>query len=128
MLEYISEIKRQLISRFGLKEDPDRPGLLLDVPDGQYPMDINGKLDFVRVKDGKISCCNFAVSVGKLRQQTALQDANTPVVIVVKDEVLKKLLGNHRLVTVSAYPDTTDASGNWNSSFKIEIELAAHDK
>ncbi len=59
MLDYIDEIQRQLIETYGFSENPDKPGLPLDVPDGYYPMIINRKLDHVRVVDGEISCCNF---------------------------------------------------------------------
>ncbi len=59
MTSYIAEIQRQMISKYGFKEDPTRPGVPMDVPDGEYPMEIEGKLDKVRITDGKISCCNF---------------------------------------------------------------------
>ncbi len=59
MLEYINEIQRQFITTYGFAENPDKPGLPLDVPDGYYPMIINRKLDHVRVANGNISCCNF---------------------------------------------------------------------
>jgi len=59
MTGYIQEIQRQLIEQYGIREDPVRPGVPLDVPDGEYPMTIEGKLDHVRINNGKISCCNF---------------------------------------------------------------------
>ncbi len=59
MTDYIREIQRQFITVYGYAENPDKPGLPLDVPDGEYPMTIEGKLDKVRIEDGKISCCNF---------------------------------------------------------------------
>lgn len=59
MTGYIQEIQRQLIKRYGFREDPKRPGVPLDVTDGDYPMTIEGKLDRVRVEGGKINCCNF---------------------------------------------------------------------
>jgi hypothetical protein len=60
MTSYIDAIKRQLIDQYGFPENPDQPGCVLgDVPDGEYPMTINDKLDNVRIKGGKISCCNF---------------------------------------------------------------------
>lgn len=58
-LSYIDEIQRQLIETYGLTENPDKPGVPLDVPDGYYPMIIERKLDHVRIVDGKINCCNF---------------------------------------------------------------------
>ena len=59
MTSYITEIQKQLIEKYGFKEHPKQPGIPLDVPDGDYPMTIDGKLDKVRVVDGKIWCCNF---------------------------------------------------------------------
>lgn len=59
MLEYINEIQRQLIETYGFAENPQKPGLPLDVPDGYYPMIINRRLDHVRIVDGTFSCCNF---------------------------------------------------------------------
>jgi hypothetical protein len=59
MLEYISAIQRKLVSQYGFKERADAPGIPAQVPDGKYPMEIDGKLDRVVVKNGKIHCCNF---------------------------------------------------------------------
>lgn len=59
MSDYIQEIQRQLISEYGFAENPDKPGVPLDVPDGEYPMTIEGKLDRVRIVNGFINCCNF---------------------------------------------------------------------
>lgn len=33
---------------------------LAAVPDGEYPMVIDGKRDNVRIEGGKIHCCNYA--------------------------------------------------------------------
>jgi hypothetical protein len=59
MTTYITEIQRQFITKYGFDEDPKKPGIPLNVPDGEYPMEIEGKVDNVRIKDGTISCCNF---------------------------------------------------------------------
>ena len=59
MTDYIREIQRQLITQYGFTERADAPGVPVRVPDGAYPMTIDGKLDYVRVESGKISCCNF---------------------------------------------------------------------
>lgn len=56
---YIQEIQKRFITDFGFKENPEKPGLPMDVPDGEYPMRVNGKLDRVEVINGKIRCCNF---------------------------------------------------------------------
>jgi hypothetical protein len=58
-------------------------------------------------------------TVGKLRQQTALCDADRRVVLVTKDAELAKLLT--RVSVVGCYPDTTDEHGNWTGTFKIEV-------
>jgi hypothetical protein len=60
MTDYIREIQRQFITVYQFQENPEKPGLPLDVPDGEYPMTIAGKIDHVRITDGNISCCNFA--------------------------------------------------------------------
>ena len=59
MTSYISEIQRQFISVYGFKENPEKAGVPVDVPDGEYPMTIDGKRDKVRISQGKIHCCNF---------------------------------------------------------------------
>ena len=56
MQEYINEIKRLMISQYGFKENQ---GVPMNVPDGRYPMEIEGKTDYVLIKDSKIHCCNF---------------------------------------------------------------------
>lgn len=60
MLSYIAAIQKQLIAQHGFKENPAKPGVPLGpVPDGEYPMTIEGKLDNVRIKNNKINCCNW---------------------------------------------------------------------
>lgn len=59
-------------------------------------------------------------TVGKLRQQTALSEADRRVVLVTKNEKLLPLVKQARVVR--CYPDTTDENGNWNGTFKIEVE------
>jgi len=56
------------------------------------------------------------LTVGKLREQTALCGSDTKVIILVNGKP------STSLVLRSAYPDTTDAKGKWNSTFKIEAE------
>jgi len=62
MMEYILEVKRILRDEYGFVPLPGstKAEPLLDVPDGVYPMRIEGKLDNVRITKGKIYCCNFA--------------------------------------------------------------------
>jgi hypothetical protein len=123
MLGYIEKIHQLFITQYRFPENPSKPGLPVGVPDGQYPMVIDGKLDFVRVIMGKISCCNFEASVGELRQQSAFQDSQTPVVILSKNEELNDFLKGRRIVAVMCYPDSTDSHGYFHRSFKIEVEL-----
>jgi len=59
MTNYIQEIQKQLIERYNFKEDPLCPGVPMDVVDGDYPMVIDGKMDYVHVVDNRIQCCNF---------------------------------------------------------------------
>ena len=56
MIEYIAEIQRQFIDVYGF---PSKDGLPQGVPDGVYPMTINGRLDRVRIENDRIFCCNF---------------------------------------------------------------------
>ena len=58
-IDYIDEIKRQFITKYGFKENPEIPGIPMNVPDGEYPMEIDGKTDNVKIVDGKIRCRNF---------------------------------------------------------------------
>jgi hypothetical protein len=64
MTAYISAVKRGLRDRYGFtpdagssEDDPTFNGN--PVPDGVYPMVIDGKLDRVRISGDRISCCNF---------------------------------------------------------------------
>lgn len=71
------------------------------------------------MRTGELRVCN----VGELRQQSALCDATTPVVLVVEgDPVLAEALCKMRVVR--CYPDTTDGAGNFGSTFKIVVELS----
>lgn len=63
MTSYINEIKRQFRDTYkfvptgGTSNEP----LFADgqIPDGEYPMTIENKVDKVRIVNGTISCCNF---------------------------------------------------------------------
>ena len=61
MTDYIRAVKRGLRDQHGFrpKEGSTDSEPILDVPDGEYPMTIDGKVDKVRITDGKINCCNF---------------------------------------------------------------------
>lgn len=58
MTQYIQEIQRQLVAVYEFPANP-KNGLPMGVPDGEYPMRIQGKTDNVRILNGKIECCNF---------------------------------------------------------------------
>lgn len=61
MTAYISEIKRQFRDKYkftpigGTVQEP----LFDSIPDGVYVMEIEGKIDYVEIKDGGIKCCNY---------------------------------------------------------------------
>jgi hypothetical protein len=59
MTEYIQAIQRYFITELHFPENPAAPGCPLGVPDGEYPMMIDGKLDHVRIENDRIFCCNF---------------------------------------------------------------------
>ena len=66
---YISEIQRQFVEVYGFPRRAPMSGYpetkrevvpkLGSVPDGTYPMTIEGKVDKVRVVDGTIHCLNI---------------------------------------------------------------------
>lgn len=58
MTDYVREIQRQFIDVYGYQSRPDMPGVPSGVPDGEYPMTIEGKVDRVRIVEGKIQCMN----------------------------------------------------------------------
>ena len=61
MIDYVRAVKCGLRDNYGFKPKPGSTDKepLLDVPDGEYPMTIEGKLDKIRIVHGSISCCNF---------------------------------------------------------------------
>lgn len=59
MTNYIREIQRQFVEVYKFKARDDHPSIPVHVPDGEYPMWIEGKMDKVRITNGSISCCNF---------------------------------------------------------------------
>lgn len=62
---------------------------------------------------------NSKLTVGELRQQSALAPAAERVVLVSKDPDIAARLS--LLQIVRCYPDTTDEQGNWTATFKIEV-------
>ena len=60
MTNYIVEIKRQLVEVYKFKPlDKENDEYIVNVPDGEYPMTIEGKVDNVKIVSGFIHCCNF---------------------------------------------------------------------
>lgn len=61
MTAYIREIKNQFRDVYNFT--PSNPGEdepnFDNIPEGIYPMMIEGKLDNVKIVNGTISCCNF---------------------------------------------------------------------
>ncbi|MEN9341833.1 MAG: hypothetical protein RIQ54_89 [Candidatus Parcubacteria bacterium] len=61
MTDYVRAVKRGLRDKYGFKpqdgSSEDEP--LLDIPDGEYPLLIDGAIDYIRVTDGSLYCCNF---------------------------------------------------------------------
>lgn len=60
MLSYIAEIQRQLVEVYGFPRRTDVTQCVPQdgVPDGHYPMTINGKVDHVYIDGGHIFCGN----------------------------------------------------------------------
>jgi hypothetical protein len=78
MTDYIRAIKRQLRDRYGFKPSkvmgtpPDEELCFDSVPDGTYPMAIDGKEVFVKVINGKFSLSDlptYAVMVKEEREE-----------------------------------------------------------
>lgn len=61
MLQYISKVKRQFRDKYGFipTGGTEKEPLFDNIPDGVYPMEIDGKVDYVKIKGDSISCCNF---------------------------------------------------------------------
>jgi hypothetical protein len=67
MSDYFRAIKRQLRDVYGFAPTG---GTEVDptferIPDGEYPMEIDGKMDRVAIVDGRIKCCNFDEEAGR---------------------------------------------------------------
>ena len=59
--DYIKEIKHQFYTKYKFK--PQRivgnEYCFDNIPDGNYPMKIEGKIDYVKIVNGTIECCNW---------------------------------------------------------------------
>lgn len=60
MTEYILAIKQKLLNVHsakiigGTKDDP-----LIEIADGEYNCEIDGRTDCIKIVSGRIDCCNF---------------------------------------------------------------------
>lgn len=61
MLKYIREIKRQFRDVYHFVPTGDCHGELIfgAIPDGDYPMTIDSRVDNIQIVNGFIRCCNF---------------------------------------------------------------------
>lgn len=61
MFSYIAKVKRGFrdIHGFIPSGGTDHEPNFDNIPDGEYPMEIDGKMDYVRISNGKMSVCNF---------------------------------------------------------------------
>lgn len=61
MTDYIAAVKRGFRDQhaFTPSGGTDREPLFDGIPDGEYPMTIEGKVDRVKIERGKIHCCRF---------------------------------------------------------------------
>ncbi len=74
MLEYVRAIQRKLIDQYGFPENPEMPGCPLGrVPNGTYPMEIYGRIDYVEVRDGKLRFGNFESPCAKVPHASSHQ-------------------------------------------------------
>ena len=62
MIDYIRAVKCGLRDEHGFTPLPgssDEDPMFDNIPDGEYPMTIEGRLDRVRIINGSINCYNF---------------------------------------------------------------------
>lgn len=62
------------------------------------------------------------LTVGMLREQTALCDADTEVVLVIRNlnSILEPAVNSE---LIGFYPDTVDEKGDWKRTFKIVVAI-----
>jgi len=66
MLEYIRAIKHYFRDFYGFKPDREVDGEpCFAIPDGIYPMELEGKIDNVSITDDRIHCCKFVKVLDK---------------------------------------------------------------
>lgn len=61
MTDYIREVKKKFRDQYSFVPSRTIGGepCFDSIPDGEYPMEIDGKKDCVKIVNGGISCCNF---------------------------------------------------------------------
>lgn len=62
---------------------------------------------------------NPKTTVGELRARAAYCNSDSQIEIMTTDESIKDFISN--LEVVCCYPDTKNSSGEWISTFKIQI-------
>ena len=62
------------------------------------------------------------LTVGNLRQQSALVNSDERVALILSPE-LQKIFGAVQIELVRCWPDTTDENRQWNATFKIQVAL-----
>lgn len=79
-ISYIRSVQRGFIEQHKFPENPDKPGCVLgEVPDGCYPMAIDGRVDYVVIKNGMIGCCNFDQKVFQQAQSAMVRQRRKAV-------------------------------------------------
>lgn len=66
MISYVNAIKRYFRDKYNFVPTggTEREPLFDCIPEGEYEMEIDGKIDVVKVnRFGEISCCNFKEKV-----------------------------------------------------------------
>jgi hypothetical protein len=67
MTNYVREVKRQLRDRYGFQPVRVEGDELIfaegQIPEGEYPLEIDGKIDHVLVVNGRFQFCRFEMEV-----------------------------------------------------------------
>lgn len=120
MIQYISKIQRAFIDQHGFAEHLDRPDIPVNVPDGEYPIVIDGRLDMVEIKGGLVGCCNFD-TIPNLRAQLAALCVKTSD---EREELLARIRGADREIAGRAQ-ETADAEMALAATVRMHDKLQA---
>lgn len=71
MSDYIRTIKKKFASQYHFIPSRVVNGepCFDNIPDGEYPMTIEGRIDCVKVSGNGISCCNFAKAIKRRKSK-----------------------------------------------------------